>query len=52
MKTLVSLYAGLKSHSYIEQDGHKVTDHTGSYQDAFWITVIMFGIFIVGGLTL
>jgi len=50
MRTLLSLYVGIKRHSYTEQDGSVHTDHTAGIQDVFWITVIMFGIFTIGGL--
>jgi len=53
MRTLVSLYLGIKAHSYREQDGTVREDHTASLQDVVWLGIsIIFGIFIVGGLTL
>jgi hypothetical protein len=47
--TLVQIYTGLKDHDYVEEDGHVTHDHCSGFQDAFWITVIMFGIFVIGG---
>jgi hypothetical protein len=50
MRTLLSLYVGIKQHSYREQDGSVHTDHTGGIQDAFWITGIIFAMFLLGGI--
>jgi hypothetical protein len=50
MRTLLSLYVGIKRHSYTEQDGTEHEDHTAGLQDVFWITTFMFGLFVVGGL--